>query len=57
MLMAAAGLPLWAASFEWLDLGGGRLELHEDGKAHFVYNYGPQLPAGVPEDRRRCQLV
>lgn len=40
--------------FAWKDIGSGRLELTEDGKTVAVYNYGPQLPAGVPEDRRRC---
>lgn len=41
----------------WKDLPGGRLELQDHGKPAFVYNYGEQLPAGVPEDRRRCCYI
>ncbi|MCX6620572.1 MAG: PmoA family protein [Acidobacteria bacterium] len=48
-------LPLLTASpFVWKDHNDGRLELQENGKTALVYNYGPQLKAGVPEDRRRC---
>ena len=54
-LSLAAALPLFSqAPFAWKDLGGGRLELSERGKPALVYNYGPQLKAGAPEDRRRC---
>lgn len=42
---------------EWRDLDGGRIEVREDGRPALVYNYGPQLPPGVPEDRRRCCYV
>jgi hypothetical protein len=31
----------------------GRLTLSENGKPVYVYNQTPQLPAGIPEDRRR----
>jgi hypothetical protein len=31
----------------------GRLTLTENGKPVYVYNQTPQLPAGIPEDRRR----
>lgn len=48
-LAAAAQSP-----FAWKDLGDGRYELRENGKVALVYNYGPQLKAGAPEDRRRC---
>jgi hypothetical protein len=43
--------------FSWKDHGDGRLELLEDGKTALVYNYGPQLKDGVPEDRRRCCYI
>ncbi len=36
---------------------GGRIEVLEDGRPALVYNFGPQLPPGVPEDRRRCCYV
>lgn len=48
-------LLLLAPPLEWADnAASGRMELREDGKAALVYNYGQQLPEGVPEDRRRC---
>jgi hypothetical protein len=51
-------LPLMAqAPFAWKDIGNGRMELSEGGKAALVYNYGPQLKAGAPEDRRRCCYI
>lgn len=43
--------------FSWKDHGDGRLELLENGKTALVYNYGPQLKDGVPEDRRRCCYI
>ncbi len=46
-----------ASSLEWRDLGDGRLALFENGKQAFVYNYGPQLSNGAPEDRRRCCYI
>jgi hypothetical protein len=42
------------APFAWKDLGDGRIELREAGKLALVYNYGPQLKPGAPENRRRC---
>ena len=55
MLLA---LPLAAQSpFAWKDIGDGRMELREGGKVALVYNYGPQLKAGAPEDRRRCCYI
>ena len=51
-------LPVLAQqSFTWHDTGDGRLELSENGKAVLVYNYGPQLKPGAPENRRRCCYV
>lgn len=44
-------------SFIWKDAGGGRLELREGGNPVLVYNYGPQLKPGAPEDRRRCCYI
>ncbi len=49
--------PLMAAGFEWKDLGNGRLQLLENGKPALVYNYGPQLPEGVPADRKRASYI
>lgn len=40
--------------FAWKDLGDGRIELREAGKLALVYNYGPQLKPGAPENKRRC---
>jgi hypothetical protein len=57
-LPIALALPLVAQSpFAWKDVGDGRMELREGGRAALVYNYGPQLKAGAPEDRRRCCYV
>jgi hypothetical protein len=55
---------LWVASlagaqspFAFREIAPGRLELSENGRPVFVYNYGMQLKEGVPEDRRRaCYL-
>lgn len=56
LLMLSA--PLASQSpFSWRDLGNGRMELAESGKPALVYNYGPQLKEGVPEDRRRCCYI
>jgi hypothetical protein len=44
-------------TFEWKDLGDGRMELREGGKPALVYNYGPQLKPGAPENKRRCCYV
>lgn len=40
--------------FAWKDLGDGRIELREAGKLALVYNYGPQLKLGAPQNKRRC---
>lgn len=45
---------LQAGSLEWKDHKDGRVELLEGGKTALVYNYGPQLKEGAPENRRRC---
>jgi hypothetical protein len=51
-------LPALAQSpFAWKDLGNGRMELRERGNPALVYNYGPQLKPGAPEDRRRCCYI
>jgi hypothetical protein len=54
-LLFPALLPQAQAELTWKDhKDKGQFELLEDGRQALVYNYGPQLPAGVPEDRRRC---
>ncbi len=50
-------MPLAAVGLEWKDLGGGRLQLLDNGKPALVYNYGPQLPEGVPADRKRASYI
>jgi hypothetical protein len=59
-----AGLALLVAApvfcqspFAWKDIGEGRMELREDGNVVLVYNYGPQLKAGAPENKKRCCYV
>jgi hypothetical protein len=57
-LVLALALPLASQEkFAWKDLGEGRLELRESGKPALVYNYGPQLKPGAPENRRRCCYI
>lgn len=57
-LVLAVALPLASQqNFVWKDLGDGRLELRESGKPALVYNYGPQLKPGAPENRRRCCYI
>lgn len=54
-LLLLAGLAVGA--MEWKALGDGRLELRDGGRAVMVYNSGPLLKTGVPEDRRRCCYI
>jgi hypothetical protein len=57
LILAALAVALPGFSqgpFAWKDLGGGRAELRENGASALVYNYGPQLKEGAPENRRRC---
>ena len=55
LALVIAALPVLAASpFSWKHHPDGRLELLENGKTALIYNDGPQLKPGVPEDRRRC---
>lgn len=57
-LLAALALPAWCAGpLAWKDLGSGRMELRDGGQVALVYNYGPQLKEGVPENKRRCCYV
>jgi hypothetical protein len=44
-------------AFVWKDVGDGRLALTERGNPVLVYNYGPQLKEGAPENRRRCCYI
>jgi len=55
LLLLAA--PVFGQGFAWKDTGGGRMELREGGKVALVYNYGPQLKAGAPEEKRRCCYI
>ena len=52
----AAALPLAASQFTWKN-SDGRVTLVENGKPALTFNPGAQLPAGVPEDRRRCCYI
>lgn len=57
-LAAAVALPLFSQQkFAWKDTGDGRLELREGGNPVLVYNYGPQLKPGAPENKRRCCYI
>ena len=57
-VLVSLALPAVAQSpFAWKDLGDGRMELRENGNPALVYNYGPQLKPGAPEDRRRCCYI
>ncbi len=53
MLVPVASQP----AFVWKDVGDGRLALTERGNPVLVYNYGPQLKEGAPENRRRCCYI
>ncbi|MGC4053546.1 MAG: PmoA family protein [Paludibaculum sp.] len=58
LLALLCAMPLLqAGSLEWKDRKDGRVELLEDGKTALVYNYGPQLKEGAPENRRRCCYI
>ena len=50
-------LPVFAQGFAWKDSGDGRMELREGGKLALAYNYGAQLKAGAPEEKRRCCYI
>jgi hypothetical protein len=55
LAVLAAALPGFSQGpFAWKDLGDGRVELRENGNPALVYNYGPQLKQGAPENRTRC---
>lgn len=56
LLFVFAAFPA-AAQMEWRELPGQRIEVLDAGRPALVYNYGPQLPAGAPEDRRRCCYI
>lgn len=55
LLVCAAGFA--AQPFHFRELDSGRLALYENGAPVFVYNYGPQLKPGVPENRRRADYL
>jgi hypothetical protein len=56
LLALALALPAFG-QFAWKDLGAGHLELTEAGKPALVYNYGPQLRKGAPENKSRCCYI
>ena len=43
--------------FKFEELEGEHLQLSEGDQPVFVYNFGMQLPEGVPEDRRRSTYI
>lgn len=57
LLFLLAVPALAAAQITVVDHGDGRLELKDNGRTALVYNYGPQLKPGAPENRRRCCYV
>jgi hypothetical protein len=57
LLLAAACAAAAQGPFAWKDHRDGRIELLENGKTALIYNYGPQLREGAPEDRRRCCYI
>lgn len=56
LLSLAMSLPA-QAPFAFHESGSGSLELTENGKPVFVYNYGMMLKPGVPESRRRSTYL
>ncbi|MEO8656886.1 MAG: DUF6807 family protein [Bryobacteraceae bacterium] len=58
LLLACCALALPAADrFAYRDVSPTSLELSENGKPVYVYNYGMMLGNGAPEDRRRSGYV
>ncbi|MCC6857834.1 MAG: PmoA family protein [Bryobacterales bacterium] len=56
LLLLCAAAPA-ADRFALRPAGDGSLELAENGKTVFVYNYGPKLKPGVPEQFRRSSYL
>jgi hypothetical protein len=52
--MMTAFVLLAAGPFAFRDAGPSAVELTENGRPVFTYNYGMTLKEGVPADRRRC---
>jgi hypothetical protein len=58
LLALLAAAPLWAGDrFTIADLTGERVVVMEYGRPVLVYNYGPQLKAGLPNDQKRCCYI
>ncbi|HUU09389.1 MAG TPA: PmoA family protein [Phycisphaerae bacterium] len=55
--VAAAEVPTPAAGFRWVEQPEGRLALLEGDRPVLTYNWGDQLKAGVPADRKRSCYV
>lgn len=49
--------PAALAQFALNETKDGRLEVTDAGRPVLTYNFGPQLKAGAPEDRRRCCYI
>ncbi len=56
-LLLALGTLLAQSPFEFRETSKSSLELRENGKPAFVYNYGMMLKEGVPESRRRSSYL
>ncbi|MCC6585350.1 MAG: PmoA family protein [Bryobacterales bacterium] len=56
-LLFVFAAPVLAANFSFEKLESGRLAVLDGGKTVLVYNYGPQLAPGAPDDRKRCCYV
>lgn len=56
VLLTAAAV-FGASPFEFEEIAPGRLQLNDNGRPVYVYNYGVMRPAGVPEARHRCCYV
>lgn len=57
LFLCAAGTLRANGPFAFRDLGSGSIELRENGRPVFAYNYGMKLKAGVPESRRRSSYL
>lgn len=56
-LLLALTLPVIATAQISMTDHDGRIELKENGRTALIYNYGPQLKEGAPEDRRACCYI
>ncbi|MGE5647718.1 MAG: DUF6807 family protein [Acidobacteriota bacterium] len=54
VLLAACAAALAQGTFAFRETAAGAIELSERGKPVYVYNFGPVLGEGFPENMRRC---